>query len=182
MGKKLLKVVAVSLFAVALLFGGYSCSDNTPYPDDYLNEAQVRRMIEEALRKNNEELPPFTNWEIVNIQVKQTDWKWNDLGNQWEAIYNLPELDKDIYEIGATLGYVFIQYDNGGEVQKLLPYVDTYYAGDDANGNPVYFTETISFDYQFGNPSTVAFFIKDSQLAKDPGAPRTLDFRIVMIW
>lgn len=146
-----------------------------------LTEAQIRNMIEQALIENNEQLE-FTRWEIVNITVNWDDWVWNTSSAQWEAIYDLPELDEFIYEQGAQLGYVFIGQQGVDEVQKLLPYVDTYYAGDDSQGNPIYFTETVSVDYQFGNPSTVAFFIKDSQLAQDPDAPQTYNFRIVLIW
>jgi hypothetical protein len=124
----------------------------------------------------------FLKWDIINITVNRSDWVWNNNAMQWEAIFNLPELTEFIYEQGAQLGYVFIGEQGVNEVQKLLPYVETYYAGDDDFGNPVYFTETISVDYQFGNPSTVAFFIKDSQLAKDPDAPQLYNFRIVLIW
>ncbi len=34
-------------------------------------------MIEQALQENNANLE-FTQWEIVNIQVNQNDWEWND--------------------------------------------------------------------------------------------------------
>jgi len=174
--KKITKTFLVPVLMLSVLVAGYSCAD-----DDYLSEREVRRMIEEALRQNNEQLE-FTQWEIINITVNVNDWEWNADFAQWEAIYNLPELDEFIYENGAQLGYVFIGQQGVNEVQKLLPYVDTYYAGDDENGIPIYFTETISVDYQFGNPSTVAFYIKDSQLAQDDGAPQLYNFRIVLIW
>ncbi|MDD4778260.1 MAG: hypothetical protein PHV53_08245 [Fermentimonas sp.] len=193
------KSLLILIVIFSLLFGGFACS----VPDDYITEAEARRMIEQALRdqnpsnglsqteiqkliddainKNNNSLE-FTNWEIINLTVEQADWVWNENALQWEAIFDMPELTEFIYEQGAQLGYVFIGEQGVNEVQKLLPYVDTYYAGDDDFGNPVYFTETISVDYQFGNPSTVAFFIKDSQLAKDPDAPQLYNFRIVLIW
>ena len=174
--KKITKPLFVSLFMVLILFVGYSCGD-----DDTLTENEVRRMIEEALRENNQQLE-FTQWEIVNITVNANDWEWDSNNERWEAIYNLPELDEFIYENGAQLGYVFIGQQGVNEVQKLLPYIETYYAGDDEDGNPITFTETISVDYQLGNPSTVAFYIKDSQLAHDDGAPQLYNFRIVLIW
>ena len=171
---KITKTLFASELTITLLLGAYSCG-----VDDYLTEREVRRMIEEALRQNNEQLE-FTQWEIVNFTVN--DWTWNPDAAQWEAIYDLPELDEFIYEQGAQLGYVFIGQQGVDEVQKLLPYINTYYGGDDLQGNPIYFTETVSVDYQFGDPSTVAFFIKDSQLAQDPDAPQTYNFRIVLIW
>lgn len=174
--KKITKPFLASLFMVAVLVAGYSCAD-----DDYLTEREARRMIEEALRENNEQLE-FTGWEIVNITVNANDWVWIPEAAHWEAVYNLPQLDEFIYESGAQLGYVFIGQQGVNEVQKLLPYSESYYAGDDENGNPVYFTETISVDYMLGNPSTVAFYIKDSQLAQDDGAPQLYNFRIVLIW
>lgn len=173
---KITKTLFASVLTMTLLLGAYSCAD-----DDYLTEREVRRMIEEALRQNNEQLE-FTQWEIVNFTVGVNDWRWNPDAAQWEAIFDFPELNEFIYEQGAQLGYVFIGKQGVNEVQKLLPYIETYDAGDDENGNPIYFTETISVDYQLGNPSTVAFFIKDSQLAYDEGAPQVYNFRVVLIW
>lgn len=166
--KKITKPLFASIIAAALLVGGYSCAN-----DDYLSQREIQDMIDQSLDGQ---------WQIVNITVNANDWEWNDNVAQWEAVANLPELDVRVYEEGAILGYVFIGTPGVDEVQKLLPYVDTYYGGNDDNGNPLYFTETISADYQFGDPSTVAFFIKDSQLARDPDAPQNYNFRIVLIW
>jgi hypothetical protein len=177
MRKRIVKLLLSTFVLVALMLVGYSCSTS----DDYLDEFEVRRLIEEALRENNKELE-FTKWKIVNITVNKGDWKWSDDESQWEAIYDLPDLTEFIYENGALIGYLFLGEQGVDEVQKLLPYVNTYYDGDDSNGNPIYFTETISVDYQYGKPRMVAFFIKDSQLAKDLAAPQTYNFRIVLIW
>lgn len=155
------KLFFSTVSAFFLLFLGYGCSD------DYLSDREIQQMIDNSLNGQ---------WQIVNITVETANWTWNEQAAQWYAFVDLPELTKPIYEKGAVLGYVFIEYDDGSEVQKLLPYVDTYSAGDDT------FTETISVDYQYGNPSTVGFFIKDSELFQDPRAPRTLNFRIVLIW
>lgn len=172
--KKYIKSFFISLFLLGMLVVGYSCS--TSSTQDYLDEYEVRRMIEDAIRENNKQLE-FTQWKIVNINIKKDDWSWNDAALQWEAFADLPELTEFIYEEGAQLGYVFIGEQGVDEVQKLLPYVETYTADD---GNT--FTETISCDFQLGNPSTVGFFIKDSQLAKDANAPQNFFFRIVLIW
>ena len=175
MKRNITKILLASAFFASILLGGSSCAT-----DDTLSELEVRRMIEQALQENNANLE-FTQWEIVNIPVNRVDWVWNNQLAQWEAFFDLPELTEFIYEQGAQLGYVFIGEQGNDEVQKLLPYVDTYEASD-TNGNPTYFTETISVDYQLGNPSTVGFFIKDSQLVQDPDAPQNYNFRIVLIW
>lgn len=189
MGKNLFKTVAVSLFSVAVLLGGYSCSDD--YPDDYLTEAQIRRMIEEALRENNEQLE-FTRWEIVNITVEKDDWTWNDDGNfkRFEAVYELPELNESIYEDGAVLGFIFIGPRDVNEVQKSLPYVHTYGIYDDTGNIVDTYTETISFDVQYKfegeEKPTVAFFIQASDLFGSEDDIQYLEedynFRIVLVW
>ena len=76
------KPFLLSLLSVAMLLGSYSCAN-----DDYLSEHDVRRMIEEALRQNNEQLE-FTQWKIVNIAIKKSDWQWdNEVKTLLSAIY-----------------------------------------------------------------------------------------------
>lgn len=135
-----------------------------------LSEAQIREIIEEEAKK------AATSWEIINYNIKQSDWKWNEESSQYEVVAELPELTEFIYENGAIIGYVFLGQQGKDEVQKLLPYINTY--TDDGQT----FTETISFDVQLDDPSTVAFFIKSSDLFKDPEAPQNYNFRIVLIW
>ncbi len=98
MRRNITNIFLASAFFVSILAGSYSCAT-----DDTLSELEIRRMIEEALRENNENLE-FTQWEIVNIQVNQGDWQWNDQERRYEAIYSLPELTEFIYENGAVLG------------------------------------------------------------------------------
>lgn len=151
--------------AIAGLFLGFGCST-----DDTLTDYEVQQMINNSLEGQ---------WTIVNINVSKEDWIWNDNKSQWEAVKSLPELTSNIYEEGAQLAYSFLGTQGYDEVQKLLPYEETW---SDGNGNS--FTETISCDYQLGNPSTVAFFIKDkeSDLYKDPDAPQNYAFRIVLLY
>lgn len=173
------KLTALFLASLAILLLS-SCVTSTT--DDYLSELEIRRIIEQAIKDNNEKLE-FTQWDIIQIQVKKSDWQWNNKSEQWEAFADLPELTEFIYENGAALGYVFIGEPGVDEVQKLLPYVNTYYAGDDeVSGLPIIFTETISCDFQFGNPSNVGFSIKASDLFDDEEAPQNYYFRIVLIW
>lgn len=195
-GKRFSIQYLITVFLLtAILFASYSCSTS----DDYITRAEARRLVEEALRSqanglseaeikrliddainlNNNNLG-FTQWEIVNITVDANNWKWNGDFGQWEAFAELPELTEFIYESGAMISYVFIGQQGVDEVQKLLPYINTYSV---IEGSDTYtFTETISADFQYGNPSTVAFFIKDSDLANDPNAPQNYNFRIVLIW
>lgn len=173
--KRKLLTLALVLSGILLFNGCYT------YSDDYLTEYEVRQMIEQALRDHNKDMP-FSKWEVIFYNVKANDWKWNDKLRQWEAFGDLPELTEDIYEEGVALGYVFLSTENGGEVQRALPYVESYDDGDDDEGNPIYFTETISCDFHLGNPSTVGFFIKSSDLFPDENAPVNYTFRILLIW
>lgn len=181
MSKRLLKKVIASLSVVALLSGVSSCSTS----DDYLDEFEVRQMIEEALRENNQTLE-FTNWEIVPFSVSASQWEWDEVNRRYQAIFDLDELTEFIYEKGAGLGYVFIGEQGQDEVQKTLPYVETYpiFDGEEITGT---YTETISFDIQYQNNGqvapTVAFYIQVSDLYQDDGAlPDNYNFRIVLIW
>lgn len=153
-----------------MIFMATSCSN-----DDYLKDYEIQKMIDESLNGQ---------WKIKNIAVDKDHWVWNASMSQYEAIYDLPELTKSIYEEGAVLGYIFLGQQGVDEVQKPLPFVNTYFGGNDTEGKPIYFTETISYDVQYkdNSKSTVAFFIKDSQLENDPDAPQNYNFRIVLIW
>lgn len=170
----------VFLLSVVLLLGGYSCAD-----DDYLSEHDVRMMIEEALRLNNEQLE-FTQWRIVNIAAKKSNWQWDDREKRYFVVFDLPELTEFIYENGANIGYLFLGGQGKDEVQKMLPYVHTYYETND-NGEVTYtYTETISYDVQYKvngvvDP-TVAFFIQPSDLYDGDDYLFDYNFRIVLIW
>ncbi len=142
-------------------------------------------MIEEALRDNNQNLE-FTEWEIVNITVSVEDWEWDEVDKRYYAVYNLPKLDEFIYESGANIGYVFIGEQNVNEVQKMLPYVHTYYETDNSGEVTYTYTETISYDVQLKkngviNPS-VAFFIQPSDVFRADEFLFNYNFRIVLIW
>jgi len=178
MKRNITKILLASAIFASILLGGYSCATG-----DTLSELEVRRMIEQALQENNANLE-FTQWEIVNIQVNQNDWEWNDQERRYEAIFSLPELTEFIYESGAVLGYLFLGEQGVNEVQKMLPYVHTYYSTDTGGNITETFTETISYDvmYQSGGNSDVAFFIQASDVFEDTNAPQTYNFRVVLIW
>lgn len=158
MKNKAIRLGKYATLFLMLLLVGYSCSDDNPVMD--FDETQ---------------------WKIVNIPVKKADWKWDNDAGRYDAVYNLPELTKYIYENGATIGYVFIGKQGVDEIQKPLPYIHTYYETDD-DGNDILYTETISFDFQYGSPSTVAFYIQGSDLGKDDFNLYDYNFRIVLIY
>ncbi len=161
MKTKVLKSVKYATLLLLTLLVGYSCSDDDPVQQINFNETQ---------------------WEIVPITIKKADWTWDDAAERYEAVANLPEMNKYIYENGVQLGYVFIGQQGVDEVQKLLPYVHTYYDGDDINGNPIIYTETISCDFMYGSPSTVAFYIQGSDLGSDDSVLTNYSFRVVLLW
>ena len=78
------------LTLTVLLTGLFLYNSCTTYPDDYLRDYEVRKMIEDAIRENNKDLE-FTQWEIIQVQVKASDWDWvyikghPDKGH-WEAV------------------------------------------------------------------------------------------------
>ncbi|HUI32830.1 MAG: hypothetical protein PHO84_05480 [Dysgonamonadaceae bacterium] len=161
MKSKTIKSIKQVTFILLLLVIGYSCSDDDP--------VQVIDFQE-------------TQWDIVNITVKKANWEWINNAGRYEAVFDLPELTKFIYENGAQLGYVFIGQEGVDEVQKMLPFVHTYYEGEDEEGFPVLYTETISCDFMYGSPSTVAFYIQASDLGRDDSILADYNFRIVLIW
>ena len=161
MKTKVLKSVKYVTLLLLTLLIGYSCSDDDPVQQIDFNETQ---------------------WEVVPITINRADWIWDDLAERYEAVVNLPEMNKFVYENGIQLGYVFIGEQGVNEVQKLLPYVHTYYDGDDINGNPIIYTETISCDFMYGSPSTVAFYIQGSDLGSDDSVLTDYNFRAVLLW
>ncbi len=178
MKTKMLRLAKYATLLLLLLSISYSCSDSTK---DYIDEYEIRRMIEEAIRKNNQDLE-FTQWEIVNVSIKKSDWTWFDQTGRYEVLVDLPELTEFVYKNGAQLGYIFIRESGVNEVQKMLPYVHTYYEGEDDFGNEVIYTETISCDFMYGLPSSAAFYIQSSDLFRDDYLLADYNFRIVLVW
>ena len=158
MKSKVIKSLKHVPLLLMLLMIGYSCSDD-------------------SVQNNGFE---ETQWKIVNVTVKKSDWKWDNDAGRYNAIVNLPELTKFIYESGAQLGYVFIGQQGVNETQKMLPFVNTYQ--EVIGADTFVYTETISCDFMLGTPSTVAFYIQSSDLAKDDYNLADYNFRLVLIW
>jgi hypothetical protein len=196
MKRRIIKPLFASFIFTALLIGAFACSTN----DDYLDESEVRRMIEEALRDNNQQTGDYLNemevkrlieeavannmiiteWNIENFTVNSTEWEWNPDFRRWEAEKQLEFIDEFIYEEGAVIGYVFLGEQNVNEVQVQLPYLKSYLITDDDDGE-IMFTETTGYEYSFLT-NKVTFFIEPSDGFEDPEAKVTRNFRIVMIW
>ena len=160
MKTKLLRSTKYALLLLSLLLIGYSCSDSDPVQQIDYNETQ---------------------WEIVNVTIKKADWEWDNNDGRYLAVIDLPELTQFVYEKGAQFGYVFMPMNNGKEVQKLLPFVHTYWE-DDGQGGEILYTETISCDFMYGSPSSVAFYIQASDLFRNDDILSDYDFRVVLIW
>lgn len=150
-----------AVLAIFVFVFGYSCSD-----DDYLKDYEIQQMIDNSLNGQ---------WQIVNVNVKNTDWQWTE--NQSEGFYsaklNLPELTENIFDEGAVIGYYKFNINS----KTALPYAKTF-IGDD--GLP--FTETYSCDFTLGSPSTVTFYLEASDAGKYNGYPPAADFQIILIW
>ncbi|SCM58443.1 putative protein {ECO:0000313/EMBL:CEA15967,1} [Petrimonas mucosa] len=122
-----------------------------------------------------------TQWKVVNILVKKSDWKWNSFDGQYEAIVSLPELTPFIYNEGAAIAYLKFN----SNTKAPLPYSKSYsydYTGNDGNTYTGFYTEHIKCDFQVGNPSTVAFYIEASDLERVDEYLENREFQVVLIW
>lgn len=118
-----------------------------------------------------------TQWKVVNIKVNKNHWTWIEESGQYEVILDLPELSPFIFNEGAVMAYVKFNSDT----KAMLPHTKSYSYFDD-NNNIGYYTETIKCDFQVGSPSTVAFYIEASDLARADEYLEDRDFQVVMIW
>lgn len=96
-----------------------------------------------------------------DFTIEVDSWQWNEVYNRYEVIIeDVKEIDEEIYNTGSIIGTIFIQEDawDGStyQVQKTLPFVQTY------KDLAVPYTETISFDIFYGNPTAVTFYIQTS--------------------
>ncbi len=106
-----------------------------------------------------------TNWKIVDIEVPESSWRWDNRGF-YTATVNVPELSTYVFTDG------FVQcYEVDGDYQFVLPY--TRYKDDGE------FRWETTLDYEF-TPGHVDFYCSSNDFADDfPGAKR---FRMVLHW
>lgn len=165
MKTKMLKSAKYATLLLVMLLVGSSCSDD---PVQEFNETQ---------------------WKVVYIEVKASEWIWDEGYGGYIAEKSLPELTKFIYTDGLQVASVFIGTEGVDELQKPLPYIHTYSLEDD-QGNPlldenddlITFTETISCDFQVSPSSSVGFYIQGSDLKMDEYSLYNYTFRIVLMW
>jgi len=155
MNKKRISLVKHAAVILIMIFASYSCKKEVVY---------------DGLEKK-----------IVNVTAKQADWQWDNEQGRYFIVFNFPELTEAIYEDGLQVGYVFIGQQGLDELQKILPYVNTYW-GEDDQGNFFKYTETISCDFELASPGTVAFYIQASDLGRDDTILADYNFRVVFVW
>lgn len=159
MSKKRIWLLKHAVVFMLMIFTSYSCSEDTVAPSQ-----------NEGLQK-----------EIIYLTAKKADWQWDNDEGRYFIVFNLPELTETVYESGLQVGYVFIGQQGSNELQKMLPYVNTYWWEDD-QGSLFKYTETISCDFELGSPSTVAFYIQASDLGRDDSILADYNFRVVFVW
>lgn len=110
-------------------------------------------------------------WKIVNLVVKQNDWKLNTDADGLNKFYSykfaMPEISPAIFNTGSLSTYVVL--DNA---QQALPYVRHY---EDKNGS--LWTRTVDCDYAINEMN---IYVTNSDFADD--IPGTMNFRVVLMW
>lgn len=123
------------------------------------------------------------NWAIEDISVSANQWSLTQYAdnNYYVAKYTLPVLTSFIYTDGNVNAYVYLQLEDGREVQHPLPYV--YHMEQIQNDGSAYFyTRTISFVYGVGY---IQFEVRDSDFEYEVDStikPEAMDFRVVMTY
>ena len=143
--KKVSRLIKTTLVVFAVLMFGYSCTTEEYYGP---------------------------NWQIENYTIKPNDWKWNADMGWYECVVNCPKLTKFVYEEGVVLAQIFLGTQGVDEVQRILPYIQSYCY------NHVDYTRTISFDYNVG---TVCFYYQDSDLEREV-INENYYFKVTLFW
>ena len=99
-------------------------------------------------------------------------WKWNSFNGWYECVVNCPDLTDFVYEEGAVSAQIFLGTQGVDEVQRALPYLQSYYDGN------VCYTTNISYDYNVGS---VCFYYQDSDLNKTD-INTTYNFKVTLFW
>ena len=118
-------------------------------------------------------------WKYATFAVSSSDWQIIDNveGNPcYMCEFAWDDITDYVYEEGLAIGNI---YTTVGSVETLspLPYVLHRQETDDA-GNPIYWTETYTFDY---SPGYVAFYVTYSDFFMEQ-RPEDLVFRVSILW
>ncbi|NDV79008.1 hypothetical protein [Dysgonomonas sp. 511] len=108
----------------------------------------------------------------VDFTVEADAWDFNEVKERYEYEFAFKELDADVFNDGAVLGYIYVQ-EGGVLKQKVLPYLQTYYEDGEI------YTENIGFELSL-NPKKILFYIQSSDLG-GVYLP-TYKFKTTLIW
>jgi hypothetical protein len=113
-----------------------------------------------------------TNWQIVNLTAKPSDWTVytdvNGLNRYYACSFNMPEISSFVYTDGNVSAYISV-----GSAFQVLPYVRHY---QNAAGN--YWTKTIDYDYSVGK---LTIYVTNSDFAVDPPTD-VMTFKVAVTW
>lgn len=112
-----------------------------------------------------------TSWEIINLEVRSSDWTVNTddngLNRYYFCAFEMPEITSAIYSQGTVLAY----YTMDG-AQIILPYVRHY---ENVDGDM--WTQTVDFDYSVG---VLNVYVTNSDFFDE--VPPAMNFRVVLMW
>ena len=106
---------------------------------------------------------PITRWELINGE--------DQLNSYFRSTINIPELDRDIFENGHVLCYMYLDANH----QTLLPY--TLHKGKNDGNTELLWTETYSYEFSL---RTITFYLEYSDFYTSNPPPSSITFRVVL--
>jgi len=119
-----------------------------------------------------------TYWFVQEYTVRSNDWQLvngvNQLDSYYRYSFNIPELNRDIFNKGHVFCYMFQKNDAGQDVQTLLPFIIP--RGENTNGKESLWMESYAYDFAVGK---ITFYFNCSDFITDV-RPETTTFRVVL--
>jgi len=119
-----------------------------------------------------------TYWFVKEYTVRSSDWQlvngMNQIDSYYRYTFNIPELDRDIYNKGHVFCYMFQKNDFNEEVQTILPF--SVPRGENTGNKENLWTETFAYDFM---PGKITFYVNYSDFFTDVRPPTTT-FRVVL--
>lgn len=169
MKHKLHKLAQVFCFAFSLLFILSSC-EGPAGRDGYDGRDGKDGYNGRDGQDGKDGKDGLANWSIVNITIKEGEWKWDATKKLYYATVDLPELTEYIYNNGSIVSYVYIGTQGQDEVMYLLKY-DDYVSG---------YKFSIWNDYSYDMGPSAQFYFKWSDGSQSK--PGNYNFKIVLMW
>ena len=120
-----------------------------------------------------------TYWYVRNYTIRSNDWELvngvDQIGSYYRAEIEIPQLDREIYELGNVFCYMYYIDASGTEVQTLLPYIEHF--GESTKVGEELWTKTISCDFTRGS---IMFYVQYSDFFTGLEHPGTVRFRVVL--